>query len=122
MVVNIDAEFPAFLSSGDLREVCDAVLGLDSAGSGGFGGRGGRGGRGRDRGGRGRGGFRGGDGGGGGYAGGRGGGAAQFTTLRPAHLAELRRRLNGANIVTTHNKASKRIEKFKGLHPKHAVT
>ncbi|CAO1623705.1 unnamed protein product [Parajaminaea phylloscopi] len=131
MVVNIDAAFSAFLASGDLRDVCAAILGMDGSGGGGFGGRGGgRGGRGGDRGGDrggrgGRGGFRGGGGGGGyggggggyGGGGGGGGGGAQLTHLRPVNLAELRKRLNGAKIITTHSKANKRIETFKGFTP-----
>lgn len=112
MVVNIDAAFSAFLSSGDLREVCAAILGMDSGGASQYGGRGGgRGGRGGDRGG-----FRGGPRGGGGGGGGAGG-VAQLTQLRPINLAELRKRLNGAKMIITHNPGNKRIETFKGFSP-----
>lgn len=123
MIVNIDPAFAAFLRSGNLRDVCAGILGMDgSGGGGGFGGRGGRGGRGGDRGGRGgrggdRGGFRGGRGGPGG--GGGGGAGQELSSLRPMQLQELRRRLNGAKLKMTHRE-SNREETFKGFSPRAA--
>lgn len=106
-----------------MRDVAAGILGHDSSGfgggGGGFGDRGGRGrgGRGFDRGGRGG---RGGPRGGGPQGGGGGGGGGGVTNLRPMDLSELRKRFNGAKIMITYRKDSKKIETFKGFSSKPA--
>ncbi|GAA5992363.1 hypothetical protein JCM10908_000447 [Rhodotorula pacifica] len=94
MVVNLDTAYSPYIVTGQLLQVCNALVGREQqAGGGGGGGRGGArgGGRGGGRGGRGGGGF-----------GGAGGGRPATGPFNLHEITHLKRMLRGAKVRVTH--------------------
>ncbi|GAA6042866.1 hypothetical protein JCM8097_007198 [Rhodosporidiobolus ruineniae] len=89
MVVNLDTAYSPYIMTGELRKVCDAIVGRGQAGA-----PAGRGGRGGFRGGR------------GGRGGGFGGAGATHATgpYNQQELHEIKRKLVGAKVRVTHRK------------------